>query len=336
MHTPPVAIAITMVLLAALGAACGDDAAPSATVPSETVPPETAPSETVPSKTGSPSLETSGSETFPITVEHAFGVTVVPAEPQRVVTVGVTEHDTVLALGVTPVGVTDWYGDQPFATWPWAQGELGGAEPEVLSSADGLQYERIAALEPDLIIGTNAGLDDAMYEQLSAIAPTIAHPAGTDAYFSPWDQQALLVGQALGREPEVRLIIDEVKAGFAEAAAEHPEFAGTDIVFLQNAFYDGEAIAYQDGLSTAFLTDLGFTIPSELAAFDAKERRPTSHSSNSRCSTPPTCCSGRPRRPVTVPHSKQSPCTRRWPRSKTVTWSSPTGSPPVRSTSRVC
>ena len=209
MHTPPVAIAITMVLLAALGAACGDDAAPSATVPSETVPPETAPSETVPSKTvpsktGSPSLETSGSETFPITVEHAFGVTVVPAEPQRVVTVGVTEHDTVLALGVTPVGVTDWYGDQPFATWPWAQDELGGAEPEVLSSADGLQYERIAALEPDLIIGTNAGLDDAMYEQLSAIAPTIAHPAGTDAYFSPWDQQALLVGQALGREPEVR------------------------------------------------------------------------------------------------------------------------------------
>jgi iron complex transport system substrate-binding protein len=63
-------------------------------------------------------------------------------------------------------------------------------------------------------------------------------------------------------------VIDEIKAGFAEAAAEHPEFAGTSIVFLQNAFYDGEAIAYQDGLSTDFLTDLGFTIPSELAAFE--------------------------------------------------------------------
>jgi len=259
---PPIAVGVTMVLLAALGAACGDDDA------SDTSRSETVPSEIVPSETVSPGLETSGSETFPITVEHALGTTVVPAEPQRVVTVGLTEHDTVLALGVIPVGVTDWYGDQPFATWPWAQDELGDAEPEVLSSADGLQYERIAALEPDLILGTNAGLDDAMYEQLSAIAPTIAHPAGTDAYFSPWDQQALLVGQALGREAEVRLVIDEVKAGFAEAAAEHPEFAGTDIVFLQNAFYDGEAIAYQDGLSTAFLTDLGFTIPSELAEFE--------------------------------------------------------------------
>ena len=63
-------------------------------------------------------------------------------------TVGVTEQDTVLALGVTPVGVTDWYGDQPYATWPWAQDELGDAEPEVLTTADGLEYERIAALDP--------------------------------------------------------------------------------------------------------------------------------------------------------------------------------------------
>ena len=242
-----------MALLAALGAACGDDGAPSSEVSSEP---------------SSPGVEESGSDTFPITVEHALGTTEVPAAPARVVTVGVTEHDTVLALGVTPVGVTDWYGDQPFATWPWAQDELGSAEPEVLSSADGLQYERIAALEPDLIIGTNAGLDETMYEQLSAIAPTIAHPAGSEAYFAPWDQQALLVGQALGLESEVQNLIDDIKSQFAEAADEHPEFAGTDIIFLQNAFYDGEAIAYQDGLSTAFLTDLGFTIPSDLAPFE--------------------------------------------------------------------
>ncbi len=46
-----------------------------------------------------------------------------------------------------------------------------------------------------------------------------------------------------------------------------PEFDGTPAIFLQNAFYDGEAIAYQEGLSTQFLTDLGFVIPSELDPF---------------------------------------------------------------------
>ncbi len=88
---------------------------------------------------------------FPVTVEHALGSTTIEAEPQRVVTVGVTEQDTVLALGVIPVGVTDWYGDQPYATWPWAQDELGDAEPEVLLAADGfeLRADRRPRPRPD-------------------------------------------------------------------------------------------------------------------------------------------------------------------------------------------
>ncbi|WP_256977835.1 hypothetical protein [Rhodococcus sp. 14-2470-1a] len=56
------------------------------------------------------STPTSGSESsgaFPVTVDHAFGETTVESEPQRVVSVGYTEQDTLLALGVIPVGVTD-------------------------------------------------------------------------------------------------------------------------------------------------------------------------------------------------------------------------------------
>jgi iron complex transport system substrate-binding protein len=218
---------------------------------------------------GSPSG--SGSEAdpdaFPVTVTHALGTTEVPAAPQRVVTVGVTEQDFVLALGVTPIAVTEWYGDQPFATWPWAQDALGDAEPEVLSTADGLQLERIAALAPDLIIGTNAGLTPETWQTLSKIAPTIAHPEGFPDYFAPWDVQTVLIGQALGLASEAEQIVDDIKGRFAQAREEHPEFDGKKAVFLQNAFYDGRAIAYQDGLSTAFLTDLGFTIPPEITPF---------------------------------------------------------------------
>lgn len=208
---------------------------------------------------------------FPLTVEHAFGKTEVAEEPKRVVSVGVTEQDTILALGVIPVGVTDWYGDQPNATWPWAQGALGDAKPEVLSNADGFQYEKIAALRPDLIIGTNAGIEEDTYDKLSRIAPTVAHPDGGEGYFSAWDVQTLLIGKALGREVQARTLVDDVKAKFAEAADAHPEWKGTKVVFLQNAFYEGEAIAYQDGLSTAFLTDLGFVVPPELDAFHRDE-----------------------------------------------------------------
>ena len=207
------------------------------------------------------------SEAFPVTVEHALGETTIESMPQRVVTVGVTEQDTVLALGVVPVGVTEWYGDWPSATWPWAQDELGGATLEVLSESDGFQYEAITALDPDLIVGTSAGIDAESYELLSAIAPTIAHPKDAPAYFSPWDDQARLIASALGATDEMDEIIADIDARFAEARAAHPEFEGVSAVFLQNAFYDGSAVAYQEGLSTKFLTDLGFSIPAVLDDF---------------------------------------------------------------------
>ena len=51
------------------------------------------------------------------------------------------------------------------------------------------------------------------------------------------------------------------------AAAANPGFAGKKAIFLQNAVYDGNLIAYQKGLSTEFLTDLGFAIPAEIDPF---------------------------------------------------------------------
>jgi len=53
---------------------------------------------------------------FPVTVEHAFGSTIIPAEPKRVVSVGYVEQDFLYALGIAPVGVRNWWGDHPYAT----------------------------------------------------------------------------------------------------------------------------------------------------------------------------------------------------------------------------
>jgi len=214
---------------------------------------------------------TAGDGAFPVTIEHAFGRTEITSAPERIVTVGLTEQDTVLALGLAPVGVTEWHGEQPHATWPWAQDELGDAEPDVLRTADGLQVERIAALEPDLILGLNAGLDETTYDQLTAIAPTVAHPVGAEAYFSPWREQTLMIGRALGMADDAEALVDGIDEQFAAAAADNPEFDGASVVFLQNAFYDNQAIAYQEGLSTDFLTDLGFEVPSELDPFVGEE-----------------------------------------------------------------
>ena len=67
-----------------------------------------------------PSVEGAPAAAFPVTIEHKYGETTIPEQPERVVTVGFADQDALLALGVSPVGIRDWYGEQPFATWPWA------------------------------------------------------------------------------------------------------------------------------------------------------------------------------------------------------------------------
>lgn len=209
--------------------------------------------------------------TFPQTVEHKFGTTTVESEPERIVIVGLTEQDTVLQLGYTPVATTEWYGEQPYAVWPWAQELLGNAEPTVLSTSDGFEFEKIATLAPDLIIGVNAGMEEDDYEKLSQLAPTIAAPKGGTDYFSPWDQQVELIAKALGKPEEGARLIQQVKDDYAAAAAANPEFKGKTATFSQNAFYDGQLYVYPDGLNTEFLSYLGFTINPKLTPLIEKE-----------------------------------------------------------------
>jgi iron complex transport system substrate-binding protein len=123
-----------------------------------------------------------GVGTFPTTVEHQFGSTTIESAPLRVVSVGLTEQDVLLQLGVIPIAVTESYGDQPDATWPWAHELLGGARPEVLSNSDRIELEKRD------------------YELLSKIAPTVTSVVGATPYFSPWQDQVLQVARALGRE----------------------------------------------------------------------------------------------------------------------------------------
>jgi iron complex transport system substrate-binding protein len=208
---------------------------------------------------------------FPAQVEHKFGTTTVPSKPERIVVAGLTEQDAVLALGYTPIATTEWYGDQPYAVWPWAQEALGDAKPTVLNAADGFQFEKIASLRPDLIIGVNSGMKRGDYDKLSRLAPTVPAGKGSTEYFSPWDQQVELIAAALGKPEEGRKLVQGIRDDYAKAAAAHPEFAGKTATFSQNGFYDGLIYVYPDGLGTDFLTMLGFTINPKLTPLVERE-----------------------------------------------------------------
>lgn len=249
-----VAVAISTSLLAAAcgggseSAESGDSAADVATTESKTT------------TTEAETTTTEAAGDFPLTIEHKFGEAVIEAEPERIVSIGYNEHDFLLSLGVVPVGLRDWYGDQPNSVWPWAQDALGGATPDVLSGD--LNYEQIAALRPDVIVGIWSGMTDEEYELLSAIAPTVAQPAEYEDYGTPWQEQTLILGKVTGRLDLAEEIVEGIESRVVEAREAHPEWAGQSAAV--GFMYEGNPGAYFDeDPRSRFLVDLGFEIPPE-------------------------------------------------------------------------
>lgn len=194
-----------------------------------------------------------------VTVAHAFGETKIPAPPTRVVSAGLTDADDLLALGVVPVAVTDWFGAEPFGVWPWAFPRLGGAQPVVLNLADGVQFEQITALNPDLIVATDAGLDRDTYTRLSAVAPTIPQ-SGRDAFFEPWKDRATAIGQAEFRHDDMQTLIADVDAKFGAVKDANPRFAGTKVLLLGGTLQRGGVQVLGPGWRREFLTAMGLTV----------------------------------------------------------------------------
>jgi iron complex transport system substrate-binding protein len=195
-----------------------------------------------------------------VTIRHAFGETKIPGPPKRVVSAGYTDQDDLLAVGVVPVAVTNWFGDQPFGVWPWALPKLGTARPVVLDLSNGIQIDQIAACKPDLIVATNAGLDADTYAKLTAIAPTIAQ-SGEDAFFEPWKGQATTIGQAVFKDAEMNALISGIDDRFVKAGKDNPSFSGKKVFLVRGNFAGDVAQITPAGWRTDFLTQMGFVIP---------------------------------------------------------------------------
>ncbi|MEU2264376.1 iron-siderophore ABC transporter substrate-binding protein [Streptomyces sp. NPDC019645] len=212
-----------------------------------------------------PEASTSGGGgAFPVTIAHKYGSTTIKSEPKRIVTVGLTDQDAVLALGEVPVGTTEWLGGYEGAVGPWARDALGGGPaPTVLKdTGTGPQVERIAALKPDLILALYGGLTKEQYASLSAFAPVLAQPKEHNDYGIPWQEQTKTVGRALGKAEEAAKAVESVEAKIAATAEEHPGFKGTTAVMATP--YEGIFVFGSQDSRSRVLTGLGFAMPDGL------------------------------------------------------------------------
>ncbi|TCJ13059.1 iron-siderophore ABC transporter substrate-binding protein [Rubrobacter taiwanensis] len=150
------------------------------------------------------------------TVQHAMGETEVPERPERVVVLDTGELDSAITLGVTPVGAVEAVEGLGYPSY--LDEHTQGVEN--VGTIEEPNLERIAALEPDLILSSKLR-HEAIYDELSQIAPTVF----TETTGVTWKENFEVHAEALGREEEAERVVSEYEARmreFREALGEDP------------------------------------------------------------------------------------------------------------------
>lgn len=202
---------------------------------------------------------------FPRDIVHALGTTVVPKAPERIVTLGWSSEDAVLALGKIPVGMPR-YRFFDSGIFPWNEERLAGARP-YLFEAD-LNYEAIAALRPDLILGIYSGIDDLAYKRLSSIAPTVVYRSAP--WSADWKEQMDLVGQALGKSDEAKALLEKTATTLSAMGSARPDLRGKTFTFGTYIPGGSGIVVYlPDDPRVAALLELGLKTSSGVTALSA-------------------------------------------------------------------
>jgi iron complex transport system substrate-binding protein len=186
---------------------------------------------------------------FPRTIRHATGSTEIKQKPVRVLPMDSGELDTVVQLGLKPIGYLDY--DAALLP-PYLVDVLKGLK--TIGTLAEPNLETVASLNPDILLTTKVR-HEKIQDRIKAIAPSI-WGISTGVV---WKQNFALYSKSLGMEVEadkiVRAYEERVRALNAKLPSPRPTVSvvrvlGNNIRYYQRANYSG-----------TLLTDLGFPRP---------------------------------------------------------------------------
>ncbi|MUL34900.1 ABC transporter substrate-binding protein [Gloeocapsopsis dulcis] len=188
-------------------------------------------------------------------IQHALGETCVPAQPQRVIVLGVPTLGDALALGVKPIG-SILYFDNPPPYLAQTREDI-----EVIGKEEQPNIEKILTLKPDLIIGFKYSAE-AIYNQLSQVAPTVLDD--WEGYPS-WRNHFNFVAEVLGKTEEAK----QVWANYEQRIQSLKVALGNRIQALEISFVyiccGTIDIDLQNSFSGSILADVGLRRPAAQA-----------------------------------------------------------------------
>ena len=186
-------------------------------------------------------------------IEHAMGLTEISGTPERVIVLDNGALDNLLALGVKPVGAAPIFLDKPFTGYLVEQAE----DVERVGTINEPNLEAIAVLQPDLIIGSK-DVQEAIYDQLSSIAPTVF----TEDIAANWRDRLMLHAAAMNKSDAA----DALLADYDAAVTEFKKDGADAEVSVLRGRGDGVVIYLEGSWSGEMITEAGLSRPAAQSA----------------------------------------------------------------------
>ncbi len=186
--------------------------------------------------------------TYPVTVADGNGELTIGATPQKVVVLDVTTMDSLAALGLADrvVGVV--------ANGDTLPADLGDSYDLSAVTVAGTyfepDYEKIAGLEPDLVIV--GGRSAEAYEEVSKSFTTLLMPGSRDSSFSDkLEESVALLGQVFGISAAAQEGLDTYRTDVQRVAAQGSTI-GTGLIVMTSG---GEVTAFGPGSRFGLIHD---------------------------------------------------------------------------------
>ncbi|MGL6247896.1 MAG: ABC transporter substrate-binding protein [Culicoidibacterales bacterium] len=188
-------------------------------------------------------------------VQDVKGNVEIPVDPQRIADLS-GASDTLSLLGFDVVGTANSDGYDYTKLPTYLEDELAGAEILGYSYQDTMDIEAVFALEPDLIIIST--MQEKMYEQLSAVAPTVM----IELTQMDWRADLLNVATVMDRVEVAQAWLAEYDAKAAEVGAAIKAANGEDTTYLAFLASAGSHFVFDGaGLGSVLYEDLDLAKP---------------------------------------------------------------------------
>ena len=184
-------------------------------------------------------------------ITHIMGVTAVPDQPLRIVALTNEATEDLLALGLVPVGAV-----RSANADPWFDHVADALKGTTLVGEElAPNLEVILSLEPDLILG-NKKRHEQIYEQLSAIAPTVF----VENITGQWRNNLAFYAEAVGKVADGEAVLKGYEDRVAAIKTALGDRVAEKVGLVR--FISGQNYAYNnDSFSGSILRDIGFGRP---------------------------------------------------------------------------